>query len=208
MDGQYIKNNIVKAEKHSIERRTSTLVYRGLDEIAELETDPEVLRLIRTLRDTNSGGLLQLDNAYGQICKLGPTVKGWEYALKRLVSTKRSRPFKYERWCCFYAALALTHHGCAPECSVPALVEMISRWFSRRQGIHWIKVSIRAISGYESLSPSLVGQVTPVLRSILEIEPKDFFDDLVEDDAIDPRVQTLDELRAEAAAAMRLIEQN
>ena len=48
---------------------------KGVEEIAQLETDPEVLRLVRILRDSESWE--ERSDAWLQIRKLGPGVKGW-----------------------------------------------------------------------------------------------------------------------------------
>ena len=149
---------LVKARTLSLQRTTSALAQRGLEEIARLETDPEVLRLVRILR--GSGSWKERSDAWERIRKLGPGVKGWMDALKELI-------YAQDGWSRIFAAESLAINGCCSEDAVPVLVAMLQ--CSLEEGNNfWARVACGAIGKYKSLSSSLVEQATPVLLSALD----------------------------------------
>jgi len=131
---------------------------KGVEEITRLETDPEVLRLVRILRD--SGSWEERSDAWLQIRKLGPGVKGWLDALKELI-------YAQDGWSRIFAAEALAINECCPEHAVPVLVALLE--CSLEDGRNdWARVACGAIGKYKSLSSLLAEQATPALLSALD----------------------------------------
>ncbi|NIO36823.1 hypothetical protein GTO27_03870, partial [Candidatus Bathyarchaeota archaeon] len=129
---------VVKAKTMSLQRASSALALRGLAEIAKLDTDPLVSRLIGIIRESESWQ--ERSDAWEKIRKLGPQHGGWERSLKNLI-------YSSDGWGRIFASESLSWHRCAPEDATPVLIATLEAALENNRN-DWARVGCGAIGKY------------------------------------------------------------
>src|SRR4030066_1170981 len=107
---------IVKARTLALQKPSSNLVRRAIQDIERLTTDPHVSELIRQM--VGSSDWKDILFAYGELRKMGPTYRGWAESLRNVIYTGNG-------WDRIHASETLALHGCNPDDAVPVLVVIL-----------------------------------------------------------------------------------
>jgi HEAT repeat protein len=150
---------LVKARTAALQRISSTLARRGLEELERLTIDPEVLRQVSIIQGATSWD--EKSEAWQKLRKMGPEQPGWENALRDLIYAPNG-------WARIFAAEALSSHACLPEHAVPVLAATLEA--SLESGSHdWAIVASGAIWKYgkhgQSFDSDVLFTLTHALRS-------------------------------------------
>ncbi len=151
---------LVRARTLNLQRASTDLVARGLEDLARLELDPRLARLIEQLQDAEQWP--KRVAAWQQLRELGPAVPGWREALRELI-------YDGDGWARIFSAEALAWHGCCPADTVPVLIAAIDASLDLRQ-FDWARMACGALGKYVGLPQPLPVQALPVLLRALGAE--------------------------------------
>ncbi|MBE0596114.1 MAG: HEAT repeat domain-containing protein, partial [Desulfuromonadales bacterium] len=141
----------------------SELASRGLSDAARLETDPELLRQVSILRDA-----LEWEDrikAWEKLREMGPTVRGWERALRGLIR-------EADGWGRIFAAESLAWHACSEGDAIPVLLVTLESTLEM-QRYDWSRMACGAIGKYPTLPRPLTDQAVPTLTEALRADDLD-----------------------------------
>jgi HEAT repeat protein len=136
----------------------SELANRSLDEIGRLEADPEMLRLIEVLKNSESWS--KRIRAWEKIREMGPSIRGWTQALRDLI-------FHADGWARIFAAESLACHSCCEAEAVPVLLVTLESTLEMRF-YDWSRMACGAIGRYSTLPRPLTDQAVPALLNALD----------------------------------------
>lgn len=156
---------IVKARTLALQKTSSNLARRAIQEIERLTTDPHVSELIRQMR--SSSDWKDREHAWTVLRKMGPTYRGWAESLRNAIYTG-------DGWARIMAAESLALHGCNPDDAVPVLVTLLDCCLDESIAVdsqkrnHWARMACGAVGKYQGLTAPLKGIAIPVLLAALE----------------------------------------
>jgi len=107
---------IVKARTLALQKTSSNLARRAIQDIERLTTDPHISELIRQMGDSSDWKDREL--AWIELRKMGPTYRGWVESLRNAIYTG-------DGWARIMAAEMLALHGCNPDDAVPVLATLL-----------------------------------------------------------------------------------
>ncbi len=136
----------------------SELASRSLDEIGQLEADPEMIRLTRILSDSKSWP--KRVRAWESIREMGPSIKGWTHSLRDII-------FHADGWARIFAAESLANHACCEAEAVPVLLITLESTLEMRF-YDWSRMACGAIGRYPNLARPLTDQAIPAMLDALD----------------------------------------
>jgi len=149
---------IVKARTLALQKTTSNLVQRAIQDIERLTTDPHVSDLIKQMG--SSSDWKNREHAWIELRKMGPTYRGWAESLRNMIYTG-------DGWSRIFSAEALSRFSCNPEDAVPVLAATIEACLDCRN-YDWGWLTCGALGNFKVLDSKLVEQVLPVLIRVIE----------------------------------------
>ncbi len=156
---------IVKARTLALQKTSSNLARRAIQDIERLTTDPHISELIRQMGDSSDWKDREL--AWIELRKMGPTYRGWVESLRNAIYTG-------DGWARIMAAEMLALHGCNPDDAVPVLATLLeccldeSILVDSQTNNHWARVACGAIGKYQGLTVHLKEITLPALLAALE----------------------------------------
>jgi HEAT repeat protein len=154
--------NIVKAGTVSLQKPISGLARRGLSDLTRLETDPEILRLVKIIqRPTHWEERVR---AWQKVRKMGPSFRGWEASLRDLI-------YNADGWAGIFAAESFSAYACCEEDAVPVLIVTLEATLNLRK-YDWARMACGAIGQYTRLSRKLVSRSVPALIHALDADDR------------------------------------
>jgi len=152
---------IVRARTIVIQKATSNLVQRAVQDIERLSAEPRVSELIEQM--TISSDWKNRENAWIELRKMGPTYRGWAESLRSVIYTG-------DGWDRIFSAEALSRFSCNPEDAVPVLTATIEACLDR-EDYGWGWLACGALGNFKVLDSKLVEHVLPVLIRVIEETP-------------------------------------
>jgi len=149
---------IVKVRTLVLQKTSSNLARRAIQDIERLTTDPHVSELIRQM--VGSSDWKDRELAWIELRKLGPTYRGWAESLRNMIYTG-------DGWSRIFSAEALSRFSCNPEDAVPVLTATIEACLDRKD-YGWGWLACGALGNFTVLDSRLVEHVLPVLIRVIE----------------------------------------
>jgi len=149
---------IVKARTLALQKTSSNLARRAIQDIDLLTTDPHVSQLIRQMG--SSSEWKEREHAWIELRKMGPTYRGWAESLRNII-------FTADGWSRIFSAEALSRFSCYPEDAVPVLTATIEACLDRKD-YGWGMLACGALGNFKVIDSKLVEQVLPVLIRVIE----------------------------------------
>lgn len=149
---------LVKARTLALQKTSSNLARRAIQDIERLTTDPHVSELVRQMGSSSDWKGREL--AWIELRKMGPTYRGWAESLRDLIYTG-------DGWSRIFSAEALSHFSCNPEDAVPVLTATIEVCLDQKD-YGWGRLACGALGNFKVLDSKLVEQVLPVLIRVIE----------------------------------------
>lgn len=114
---------IVKARTLALQKTSSNLARRAIQDIDRLTTDPHVSELIRQMGSSSEWE--EREHAWIELRKMGPTYRGWAESLRNMIYTG-------DGWSRIFSAETLSRFSCHPEDAVPVLTATIEACLDRK----------------------------------------------------------------------------
>jgi hypothetical protein len=156
---------IVKARTLALQKTSSNLARRAIQDIDRLTTDPHVSELIRQMGSPSEWQ--EREHAWIELRRMGPTYRGWAESLRNII-------FTGDGWSRIFSAEALSRFSCNPEDAVPVLVTLLeccldeSIVVDSQTNNHWARLACGAIGKYQGLTAPLKEITMPALLAALE----------------------------------------
>lgn len=149
---------LVRQRTLSLKQGKSPLISRAISDIRQLETDPEVIRLIDIISTSTDWN----DRIYAweNIRAMGPATRGWTRALEHLIHSG-------DGWSAIFAAESLAAYRCLENQAVPVLLSTLESALDLETN-DWAKMACGAIGNYKTLSLKMIRSCVPVLTRALE----------------------------------------
>ncbi|MGB2864709.1 MAG: HEAT repeat domain-containing protein [Sedimentisphaerales bacterium] len=154
---------IVKARTLALQKTSSNLARRAIQDIDRLTTDPHVSKLIR--RMSSSSDLKEREYAWIELRKMGPTYRGWAESLRNMIYTD-------DGWSRIFSAEALSRFSCNPEDALPVLAATLDATIET-QSNDWATVASGAIWQYREYAQNFDAYLIDVLISALNSSEED-----------------------------------
>ncbi len=148
---------LVKTRTLDLQRSSSGLVARGLDDLARLEIEPQLKELAAMLKNPSSWE--QRIEAWQQLRDLPPATAGWRESLRDLV-------YSGDGWTRIFAAEILAWHGRGEVDAIPVLVATLDATLDLRQ-FEWARLACGALGKYSGPAQPLSTLALPVLLRAL-----------------------------------------
>lgn len=149
---------IVKARTLALQKTSSNLARRAIQDIDRLTTDPHVSELIRQMGSSSEWE--EREHAWIELRKMGPTYQGWAESLRNMIYTG-------DGWSRIFSAEALSRFSCNPEDAVPVLAATIEACLDLKD-YGWGRLACGALGNFKALDSKLVDQVLLVLIRVIE----------------------------------------
>ncbi|MFH1881623.1 MAG: hypothetical protein ABIL62_02775, partial [Planctomycetota bacterium] len=149
---------IVKARTLALQKTSSNLARRAIQDIDRLTTDPHVSELIRHMGSSSEWE--ERENAWIELRKMGPTYRGWAESLRNIIYTG-------DGWSRIFSAEALSRFSCNRDDAVPVLAATIEVCLDRKD-YDWGRLACGALGNFKVLDSKQVGEVLPVLIRVIE----------------------------------------
>jgi hypothetical protein len=149
---------IVKARTLALQKASSNLARRAIQDIDRLTTDPHVSELVRQMGSSSEWE--EREHAWIELRKMGPTYRGWAESLRNMIYTG-------DGWSRIFSAEALARFSCNPDDALPVLAATIEACLDRKD-YGWGRLACGALGNFKVLDSKLVGQVLPVLIRVIE----------------------------------------
>lgn len=149
---------IVKARTFAVQKISSNLAQRAIQDIERLTTDPHISELIRQIGGSSDWKVREL--AWIELRKMGPTYRGWAESLRNLIYTG-------DGWSRIFSAEALSRFSCNPEDAVPVLTATIEACLDEKD-YGWGRLACGALGNFKVIDSKLVEEVLPVLTRVIE----------------------------------------
>ena len=149
---------IVKARTLALQKTTSTLLQRAIQDIERLTADPHVSNLIKQMG--NASDWKNREQAWIELREMGPTYHGWAELLRNMIYTG-------DGWSRIFSAEALSHFLCHPEDAVPVLGATIEACLDCKN-YDWGWLTCGALGNFKALHNKLVEQILPILIRVIE----------------------------------------
>ena len=149
---------IVKARTFALQKTSSNLARRAIQDIDLLTTYPHVSQLIRQMG--SSSDWKERGHAWIELRKMGPTYRGWAESLRNII-------FTGDGWSRIFSAEALSRFSCNPEDAVPVLTATINACLDLKD-YGWGRLTCGALGNFKVIDRKLVEQVLPVLIRVIE----------------------------------------
>ncbi|MGA2323515.1 MAG: hypothetical protein ABSG22_06675 [Sedimentisphaerales bacterium] len=154
---------IVKARTLALQKTSSNLARRAIQDIDLLTTDPHVSELIRQM--SSSSEWKEREHAWIELRKMGPTYRGWAESLRNII-------FTGDGWSRIFSAEALSRFSCNPEDALPVLAATLDATIET-QSNDWATVASGAIWQYREYAQNFDTYLTDVLIRALNSSETD-----------------------------------
>lgn len=149
---------IVKARKLALQKTSSNLARRAIQDIELLTTDPHVSDLIKQMGSSSDSK--DREHAWRELRKMGPTYRGWVESLRNMI-------YIGDGWPRILSAEALSCFSCNLDDAVPVLLATIKVCLDRKD-YGWGWSACGALGNFKTLDSKLVEQVLPILIRVIE----------------------------------------
>lgn len=149
---------IVKARTLAVQKISSNLARRAIQDIERLTTDPHISELIRQMGGSSDWKDREL--AWIELRKMGPTYRGWTESLRDLIYTG-------DGWSRIFSAESLSRFSCNPEDAVPVLTATVTACLDS-EAYDWGLLACGALKNYKKLSGYLLQEALSVLIKIID----------------------------------------
>jgi hypothetical protein len=157
---------LVKARTLSLQRTSTGLVRRAIQDIERLTTDALVAQLVDQM--CNDADWEEREAAWLKLRKMGTTYRGWGESL-------RSAIYGGDGWSRIFAAESLSRFKCNPQDAIPVLIATIDSCAEtggdEKTRFGWGRLACGALNNYDLIPDDFAAELVTVLIKVLDATP-------------------------------------